>query len=258
MKTDIVQFNLLNRHSNIIYAISTIPDGNMSFRWGEIDEVIANRRRFLAKFNLQLKNCAVMEVAHGDKIAQVNKKDRGRGTQDLSNTIKVDALITNQPNIVLFLLTADCLPIIFYDPQNQAIALGHLGWKSTDQKLSQEIIKTMVNVYKSEPAKIIVAIGPGIHKESYIYWYDTPPQKSTPAWQPYLKNLASNQTNVDVIGYNHQQLLDIGILKKNIEITSIDTARSPDYFSHYRSIKTGEPEGRFATFVMITTHHLID
>lgn len=50
-------------------------------------------------------------------------------------------------------------------------------------------------------------------------------------------------------GCNRKQLLDMKVKETNIYTSSIDTFKSPEYFSHYRSVRTGEDEGRFATVV---------
>ncbi|MDO8513769.1 MAG: polyphenol oxidase family protein [bacterium] len=231
-------------------AISEINDGNMSYVWGNHQEVLENRTKFLEKSGFDTNNCAVMSVTHGTDILIADQSYRGKGMFDHSTALKVDALMTQDPKIVLCLLIADCLPIVFYDPKKNILALAHMGWKSTNEKLAMKLITLMKQKFGSNPKDIVVSIGPGIHKKSSIF--PSPVlQEKTLNWQPYLKNLPNNQTSVDNLGYNYQQLLDSGIIAKNIEINPIDTAQSPDYFSHYRSVRTGESEGRFMVAVRL-------
>lgn len=235
----------------LTYAYSQIQDGNMSFIWGEDQEVQINRRNFLNQHSTDPDDCVIMIPVHKDEIKQVEQNDKGSGIFDQKTAFKIDALLTNQADICLCLLTADCLPIIFFDKKNKVISLGHMGWQGTDLKLAQKIIQKMTNTFRSDPKDIIVIIGPGIHKESYVF---TPPviQEEKPEWQPYLTKLSNGQTSIDIITYNQDQLLAAGITKENINISPINTVENKNFYSHYRSVQTGESEGRFMTIVKIS------
>lgn len=239
-----IKFKLLDKYKNPTYAISQKADGNMSYSWGDSAEVLNNRKRFLLENNLEPQQCVVVRVLDGTDILAIEDSQIGNGMFDIATALHGDALITDKSNIVLCLLIADCLPIFFYDPKQKVIALAHLGWKSTNGRLSQKVISQMIENYQCDPKNILVAIGPGIHKQSHIF--DRPVlQESLPDWQPFLKEMPNNQMSIDNIGYNQKQLLDSGIKPANVEISPIDTANDQNYFSHYRSVRTGQPEGRF-------------
>jgi copper oxidase (laccase) domain-containing protein len=72
-----------------------------------------------------------------------------------------------------------------------------------------------------------------------------------PEWQPYIEDLASGETTIDLIAFNRDQLIELGVQEENISIDPVDTVTSDDYFSHYRSVRTGELEGRFATVLAL-------
>lgn len=97
----------------------------------------------------------------------------------------------------------------------------------------------------SQPSDIGVTIGPGIHKESYIL--DAIAQEHDPGWQPFIGKNESSTFAIDIVGYNCQQLIEKGVTPHHITVSQDDTYISQDYFSHYRSVRTGKPEGRFAT-----------
>ncbi len=216
---------------------SKISDGNMSFKWGDEKEVLHNREKYLSQFNVSLQDCMEMKVEHGDKIVVVDKHSQ--------SPIEAEALITKEKNLFLFLVTADCLPIVIYDPINEVVALAHLGWKPTELKLVIKVINEMKEKFSSHPEELQVHIGPGIHRESFAFI--NPIQKTLPGWEPFLHDLSSGETQIDSVAYNKAQIMSTGVPKQNITVDSIDTATSPDYFSHYRSVRTNEPEGRFAT-----------
>lgn len=224
---------------------STVSDGNFSLKFGNEAAITRNREQFLTKHGLRLEDCVVMELEHGDTIRTVDY------THSLKNIpfIKAEALVTKERGLVLFLMTADCLPVVLYDPINKVIALAHLGRRPTTKHLLPKVVHTLNQEFSTDPASLVVSIGPGIHKESYVF---TPPLEETAeAWQPFIEKLPSGEVAVDVVGYNRAQLEECGVLATNIHVKDIDTATHPEYFSHYRSLRTGESEGRFATLAWL-------
>ncbi len=241
------QSQRLESTANLVYEFSSVEDGNMSFLWGEEEEVLKNRENFLQKLAVDPKKCAVMSVWDENIIGEVTcDTSMGIGKE---KSIKADALITQEKGIALFLLTADCLPIVLFDPIKEIVALVHAGWKSTDARLCARVIEALGKQYGSKPADIIVGIGPGIHKESYVFTNNT--REYSSEWDSFLKYVPGGGVAVDIVGYNVKQLLGAGIPRGNIEVSEIDTGSDTRFFSHHRAKKTGEKEGRFATVVMM-------
>lgn len=235
------------REDEVLLATSERSDGNLSFAWGDEQTVIENRAKFLAKHGVRPGDCVVMQVEHGERIVTAGPDDVAGS--DLRRVTSAEALITREKGVVLFLLTGDCLPIALYDPVQKVIALAHLGWKPTGHKLVQKVIAELSRQFATKPRDLIVSIGPGIHKESYHF--TTLAQQTDADWAPYLTILPSGETAVDLVAYNKQQLMDAGVLEEHLTISPHDTAASPKYFSHYRSLRTGELEGRFATILTL-------
>lgn len=226
--------------SHLLYTESNKHDGNLSLRLDTEENVIPRREEFLSKHNVSSKDCVFMQTEHGDKITHVSTSNKGEA-------IFTEALITQDRGVVLFLLTGDCLPIAFYDPIKEVIALAHLGWKPTDMRLVLKVVQELSDMYQSDPKDIKVFIGPGIHKESYVLTELLQNERET--WTGFLTSLPTGETQVDLIGYNQKQLRESGVLAENIYVNPVDTAIDTEYFSHYRSVRTGEPEGRFATIL---------
>ena len=63
--------------------------------------------------------------AQADRVARVTLAERGTKIKG------VDGLITNHPGIPLMLRFADCVPIMLYDSENNAIGIAHAGWRGT-------------------------------------------------------------------------------------------------------------------------------
>lgn len=235
----------LEKFPGLVHALSTKEEGNMSFIWGLKNDVLKNREKFLAQLQISLDACIAFKIQDKDLLVSVDSTFAGKGMKSHKNTLVADGLITKEKNLYLFLLIADCLPIIFFDTRQKIVGLVHAGWKSTEEKIAFKTVKKMETDLGCNTDDIFVAIGPSIHKHSFRF--RDPIQKQLKGWEPFLKDLPSGQTAIDIIGYNKKQLENAGIISQNIFISPIDTGQDPNFFSHYRDSRDSpENEGRFA------------
>jgi hypothetical protein len=241
------QLTKLREISGLVHGFSSVSDGNMSFLWGEENDVLNNRKKFLERSGINTGECAVMSILDSDNIVPVGA-DSVMGIEKDAK-IRADALITSEKNVFLFLLTGDCLPVMFFDTLHKVSALAHSGWKSTAAKLPEKVVGFMGEKYNTNPADLIVGIGPGIRKESYILDAIDRQQEYSPEWSRFIEKFSDGRFGIDIVGYNISRLVGVGVKEENIEVSPIDTAKDPDFFSHYRSRRTGEKEGRFATVI---------
>ena len=102
----------------------------------------------------------------------------------------------------------------------------------------------MMRTFNTDPTQTVAAIGPSIKAASYTT-PDQPMQSQLPEWEPFI-NQTDSGYHVDVVGFINFTLKKAGLDQSNIFISDIDTATNPSYYSHYTSLKTGAPEGRFA------------
>src|SRR5690606_26524877 len=93
---------------------------------------------------------------HGKTVVSV------RAGQGATDALEADALVTDQPNHLMTIRTADCVPVFFYAPQKRACAVVHAGWKGTSQKIVQEAVKAFQDEYHIDPSEIFMATGPSI------------------------------------------------------------------------------------------------
>lgn len=217
----------------------------MSFIHGLKKDVITHRKQALHKHQISLDHCAVMRVIDQNIIYRVGAADMGKGARQLENAINADALVTQEKNLFLFLLTADCLPLTLYDPVHEVVGLAHLGRKSSDQSLARNLVKFMQEEFGTQPNELYAYFGPAIHAQSYVLNSEQTIFDSD--WSAHIAALNNHQLSVDILGFNEEALRSCGLLAAHIFHDRINTAASPEYYSHYRSVKTSEQEGRFAT-----------
>lgn len=233
-------------HQSLSIAVSEVADGNMDFRFSEQHVVAHHRSAFLAKCGIDVRSCVAMSVLHTDEIHIVDVSDVGNGMLDIESALTVDALITREKNRGLFLLTADCMPCVLFDPVHDVLALIHLGWRGVALRLTEKVLKRMSELYGTHAGDVLVWVGPHIAKDSYVV--ALPEQQRDPMWDGYIVPTEGGST-VDIYGCLKAQLIASAVQASSVHTSGIDTATSENFFSYYRMKRTGEQEGRFATVV---------
>lgn len=99
---------------------------------------------------------------HGDRVAVVTSA--GTTREELEG---YDALVTDVPGVAIGARTADCIPVLMYDPVRRAVAAVHSGWKGTVLKIAAKALAVMASKYGTQPKDILAVIGPGIGPESF-------------------------------------------------------------------------------------------
>lgn len=226
--------------SNILCETSTVSDGNMSFRGEDEKMVILRRTEFLKKQSIEYSNCCVMTCDHGETITLI--------TEPSTTPILSEVLVTQLKNLPLFLLTADCQPMSFYDPVTETIALAHVSRKTLVAGLIQKTIAFLSNELDVDSKNLSVFIGPSIKKESYVF--SLPLHEEPEALLGFVLK-TNGFAYVDLIGASMKQLMHGGIESKQISVSKIDTGSSPEYYSYYRMKKNNEQDSaRMATVLM--------
>ena len=175
---------------------------------------------------------------HGTDIAVVT--DPATGRDELEG---YDALITNVRGCAIGVRTADCIPVLLYDPVREVVAAVHSGWKGTLNRISQKTIFKMHDLFGTDPQDLLAAIGPGICRKCFqvgeevvnffkgnginiepIYSWDGPKQEGTMKGGHHL----------DLIEENRILLVEAGVLEKNIQISGICTYEDTRFFSARR------------------------
>ena len=107
------------------------------------------------KDEFTLKNLSKNKQIHSNIVNKIDKTNIGQ-------IIDGDAIITNEKNVPLVILTADCVPVILVDTENKAVGLAHAGWRGTYGKICEETLKSMQENYNTNPENVIAIIGPSI------------------------------------------------------------------------------------------------
>jgi hypothetical protein len=146
---------------------------------------------------------------------------------------KADIMLTDNPQVTLFMRFADCTPILLYDPQKQVIGIVHSGWLGTVRSAARAAVEAMQERYASNPADILAAIGPAIGPDHYEIGEDVIMQVQDTFGERAASLLEKHGESVHFNLWKANQILleDAGV--KDIEVAGICTAcHTNDWFSH--------------------------
>lgn len=190
------------------------------------DDVLENRRRAVA---------AIMPGAALARVYQIHSPDvvTVTGPIDQDNPPKADALVTQTPNILLAVQTADCVPVLFSDAQAGVVGAAHSGWKGAFTGVNEMTIAAM-EALGARRDRIVCAIGPCIAQKSYEVdaGFFKNFAKADPANERFFGDGKHGHYQFDIEGYVAARLAAAGI--KTVECLGEDTYSQPDRFFSYR------------------------
>jgi len=160
------------RQPGLVHAVFTRQGGASPTPWESLnlgglsgdakENVVENRRRIFAAMGLPVESIYDAWQVHGTEVICT---DRPRPL-DVAH-VKADAILTDNPQVTLFMRFADCVPIFLYDPIRRVVGLVHAGWQGTIAQIARIAVERMVYEYGSIPGDILAAIGPSIGPDHY-------------------------------------------------------------------------------------------
>lgn len=200
---------------------------------------------------------------HSDLIHRVDKLP--------DQVLAGDGLVTDTPGLVIAVQTADCLSIILVDRKRRAVGVFHAGWRGTVKRIAEKGVGEMRKHFGSNPRDVVAAIGPGVQGccyevgeevrrkfEMQFAYADTlfrEVKESDAVREKYpllfLTARAPGHSELpvklflDLVEANRRQLLDAGVLAKNIDAAAPCTACHPELLFSFRAEKgiTGRQMG---------------
>ena len=174
-----------------------------------------------------------------------------------------DGMVTDTPGLLLAVQTADCLPIILVDRKRRAVGVFHAGWRGTVKRIVEKGVGEMRKHFKSDPRDLVAAIGPGVQgccyevgdevrtkfeaQFAYASSLFREVKESDPVREKYpllfLTARAPGHSELpvklflDLVEANRRQLLDAGVLAKNIDTAAPCTACHTELLFSFRAEK---------------------
>ena len=180
---------------------------NVGLTVGDDPEKVArNRELSFAAAGRDVRTLSDSWLIHSDDVLIY---DQPRPSDQYSPP-KADIILTDNPEVSLFMRYADCVPILLVDPVRRAIGLAHAGWKGTVMKVAVRAFSAMAERYGSKPENLLAAFGADAGE---------------------LLPQFGDSTHLDLWAANHLTLAEAGV--KEIEVAGLCTAEhTDDWFSH--------------------------
>lgn len=175
---------------------------------------IENRKKFFKRLGINPKKVTEITQVHGNKIVVVDDIP--------SPIIEADSLVSNKKGVYLMIKIADCMAIGLYNPKHNVIGLIHVGWRGIENGVIKNTINLMKKNFKINSSDLFIKISPSIGPCHY---------------------------RMDLWKEAENQLMKLGVSKKNIDNPRICTYESNEYFSHRRSEDQDTNDFRFATIL---------
>lgn len=224
---------------------------NLGFGREDDDIVLENYKRVARTLNIPYEDMVLSKQVHGSEVRVVTAKDKGKGIIIESDLGEFDAIITAESNLPIVTFYADCVPVLFFHPQNKVIASAHSGWRSTVQNIAGKVLKKMKDEFECNPSEIQIAVGPsiktccfeignGVYDEfnkSFSFISEVSNKNESGKWMISLQSTIK------------RCLIDGGAKDENINMADICTRCNSDIFYSYRAEK--EKTGSLAAFMML-------
>ena len=210
-----------------------------------------NYRRFCAALGADGNRMVCTHQVHGDVIRVATSADAGKGL-DRKRDYEVDGLITDVPGLPLVVHTADCIPVLFYDPVRRAVGACHAGWRGTALGIAARAALRMREDYGCRPEHIRAAIGPGISPCCFLTRDDVPGALRDGLGsqaETCIRPAEDGRWHVDLKGANALWLRRAGLSPEHIALCPECTACRTDRFWSHRVM--GERRGSMAAIIQL-------
>ncbi|WP_208436040.1 peptidoglycan editing factor PgeF [Bartonella phoceensis] len=186
-------------------------------------------------FGVEVQNLVTVNQIHSCEVVVVHQAF-------IDEPPKADALVTSTPGLVIGILTADCGPVLFADPQTGIIAAAHAGWRGS----LKGIVEKTISVMEEQGAKrqsITAVLGPCIgpcHYEVTDEFYHQFIDCHSKFRKYFLKTDKANHFRFNLWAFIMNQLKEEGVHASCLELCTYQNEQR--FFSYRRAIHRNEPD----------------
>lgn len=220
--------------------------------------VAANRKSLETWLGVAGDRLLVPHQVHGTKNLQVTGDVLACPQEERVRLLEgVDSLTTDIRGVCIGVSTADCMPVLLYDPVHGAAAAVHAGWRGTARRIVQETCRAMCAAFGTRTRDLKAVIGPGISLKNFEVGQEVYDAFAANGFDmdliarlfPCHANPDTERWHIDLPVCNELQLEDAGVPEGNIIQSQICTYDScGDYFSARR---LGSDSGRIYTGIIM-------
>lgn len=189
------------------------------------EAVVINRARVAEAMGVEPDGLAGVHQVHSADVVTLDAASDERP--------KADGVVTATPGVVLSILTADCQPVLFSDPQAGVIGAAHAGWKGAMDGVLEATLDAMENLGANR-SDILAVIGPTISQRAYEVGPEFMDRflNADADNGRFFANGDGDRMLFDLPGYGLHRLRAAGV--QHAEWTRHCTYSDPDRFYSYR------------------------
>ncbi len=229
---------------------------NLAHTVGDEPERVLENHRIIGKaIGVRPEDMVLAWQTHTVNVMSVDDTCRGMGIVRDRPYRDVDGIMTDTPGLCLLTSYADCVPLYFVDPAHRAIALSHSGWRGTVGNIARNTIEAMKKNYGSDPAQLIVCIGPSICAGCYEVGEDVAEMFRSPYTEEELARILRPEPGregkylLDLTEANVRNFINSGVAKTNIHRPDLCTCCNSSWLHSHRG--SGGKRGGMCAFLYI-------
>ena len=233
------------------YSEGRYGEFNINRYCGDSEESIKRNREALCQLlGIEDHSLLMPHQVHLAEIAVVDREMLTLPTEEIQQKLHgIDALMTNEAGVCIGVSTADCIPVLLYDPIQRASCAIHAGWRGTVQRIVEKAVTRMTEVFGSDPKNLIAQIGPGIHLESFEVGDEVYQTFEKEGFPMELISKKYEKWHIDLPECNRLQLVAAGIPETHIAVSPVCTFQQSDTFFSARKLSINS--GRIFTGILL-------
>ena len=237
------------------YSEGNYGSFNINRYCGDNEESIRRNREALCMLlDIEDNRLLMPHQVHQTEVAIVDEHLLSLSTEECHQKLDgIDALMTNLPKVCIGVSTADCIPILLFDPFHRCSCAVHAGWRGTVKRIVEKAVAKMTAVYGTHPSDIVAQIGPGIHLDSFEVGDEVYDAFAHEGFPMELISRKFKKWHIDLPECNRLQLLSAGVTADNISVSPICTYQQSDSFFSARHL--GINSGRIFTGIMLSKQY---
>jgi len=211
------------------------------------ENVLKNLEFVCSKIGCKKESLITLNQKHTNHVVHFKNEN------SVENKLNADAIVSEVKNIGIGILTADCAPILFYDPKKKIIGCAHSGWKGALNGIIKNTIKKF-NELNSKNNDIIAVVGPCINKKNYEVEIDffkkfVSLEKNN---ENFFQKINDQKYIFDLRGFINNEISNLNI--KNVENIEMDTFSHSNFFYSYRRSRLNREKdyGRCISVILMT------